>query len=181
MSPLSDSAQSELLRLSRCCLEDLFARGEKKILSAVSIELLEPRGVFVTLHCNGKLRGCIGVPLAIAPLYEAAQNCAIAAAKTDPRFTPVIEEELGQIQIEISVLSALEPVYTIEEVEVGTYGLLLTHIGKRGLLLPQVAVEHGWDRVQFLQHLCRKAGLPTNAWKEGAKIERFRAQVFAEQ
>ncbi len=180
MFPLTKPAQTELLRIARHSLEELLLRGKKHPQAREFAELSEPRGVFVTLHSGGRLRGCIGVPSTTVPLCEAVQKCAISAATADPRFAPVKAEELGGLVIEISVLSHLEPVSRAEDIEIGTHGLLVTHQGRRGLLLPQVAEEHEWDRETFLQQVCRKAALPLNSWKEGAEIERFSAQVFHE-
>ena len=181
MFPLSESAQSELLRLSRNCLEELLKHGRKALKESNSPELLERRGVFVTLHMHGELRGCIGVPEPVSPLFQAAQECALSAARSDPRFSPVTEVELPDVQIEISVLSPLEAVEEIDSIVIGVHGLLLNHLGRRGLLLPQVAMERGWDRKTFLEQLCRKAHLPATAWKEGAKIQCFSAFVFGEK
>ena len=181
MFPLSDSAQSELLKLSRGCLEEFLKHGRKAIKAPVSPELLERWGVFVTLHTHGELRGCIGLPEPVSPLFQAAQECTLSAARADPRFSPMTAVELPNAQIEISVLSPLEAVEKIDSIVIGTHGLLLNHLGRRGLLLPQVAMEHGWDRDQFLEQLCRKARLPATAWKEGATIQRFSALVFCEK
>jgi AmmeMemoRadiSam system protein A len=114
-------------------------------------------------------------------VFQAAQECAMSAARADPRFPPMTAVELPDLQIEISVLSALETIQEIDSIVIGVHGLLLNHLGRRGLLLPQVAVERGWDREQFLEQLCRKAHLPTTAWKEGAKIQCFSAFVFSEK
>ena len=181
MFPLSESAQSELLTLARNCLEEFLEHGRKTIKELDSRELLERRGVFVTLHTHGELRGCIGVPEPVSRLFQAAQECAMSAARADPRFPPMTAVELPDLQIEISVLSPLETVQDIDSIVIGVHGLLLNHQGRRGLLLPQVAVERGWDREQFLEQVCRKAHLPTTAWKEGAKIQRFSAFVFSEK
>ena len=181
MFPLSESAQSELLRLSRNCLEEFLNQGQKAIKEPDSSELRERSGVFVTLYTLGELRGCIGVAEPASPLFQAAQECALSAARADPRFPPMTAVELPDLQIEISVLSPLETVQEFDSIVVGVDGLLLNHLGRRGLLLPQVAVERGWDREQFLEQLCRKAHLPTTAWKEGARIQRFSAFVFSEQ
>jgi AmmeMemoRadiSam system protein A len=180
MYRLSEPAQAELLKASRDCLETYLKLGLKKIQQTSCAELLEPRGTFVTLYLRGELRGCIGVPVALSPLYEAVQNCSISAATADPRFTPVTLAELAEVRIEISVLSPLELVKSVEDIEIGVHGVLLNHEGRRGLLLPQVATEHGWDREQFLQQVCRKAGLPMDSWQQGATLERFTAFVFGE-
>jgi uncharacterized protein (TIGR00296 family) len=116
----------------------------------------------------------------INPLYAAVIECSMAAATQDPRFPPVTLEELSQIDIEISVLSPMEEVEDIHSIEVGVHGLVISHHGKRGLLLPQVAVEYEWDRERLLRETCRKAGLPVDAWQQGAKIEKFSASVFGE-
>lgn len=180
MFQLSEPAQAELLKTSRQCLETYLKTGQRVIQESTRPELLEKRGAFVTLYLAGELRGCIGVATAVSPLYETVQNCAISAATTDPRFPPLTLSELSEVRIEISVLSPLERVKAIEEIEIGVHGLIVYHEGRRGLLLPQVATEHGWDREQFLRQVCRKAGLPMDEWTKGARVERFTALVFGE-
>jgi AmmeMemoRadiSam system protein A len=142
--------------------------------------LREARGAFTTLHKNGELRGCIGMLVAAKPLDETVCEMARAAALEDSRFAPVTEDELDSLQIEISVLS---PMFAIapEDVVVGRHGLMISYGGRRGLLLPQVAPEWDWDRETFLAQTCRKAGLPMDQWKYGAKIEAFTAEVFGEK
>lgn len=140
----------------------------------------EKRGVFVTLHARGRLRGCIGVVEAFEPLGESVARCAASAALNDPRFSPVRSEELPQLQIEISVLSELEPIRH-ENIEIGRHGLLISQGSKRGILLPQVAVEHKLGREQFLEETCRKAGLNAHAWQESeTQILGFTCEVFSE-
>jgi AmmeMemoRadiSam system protein A len=141
--------------------------------------LREARGAFTTLHQNGKLRGCVGMVMALKPLDETICEMARAAALEDTRFSPVTESELASLQIEISVLS---PMFEIapEDVVVGQHGLMVSYGGRRGLLLPQVALEWGWDRETFLEQTCRKAGLAPDSWKRGAKLEAFTAEVFGE-
>lgn len=138
------------------------------------------RGVFVTLHVRGALRGCIGVVEAQLPLGESLVQSAISAATQDPRFSPVRTDELGDLQVEISLLSAparLSP----EDVEIGKHGLLIVSGNRRGLLLPQVATEHGLTREQFLDETCRKAGLPRGCWRSsGTQIFGFTCEVFSE-
>lgn len=141
--------------------------------------LAEKRGVFTTLHIAQKLRGCIGYIQAMSPLYQAVIETASAAAFEDPRFLPLRETEAPLLQNEISVLSPMAPI-SAEEVEVGRHGLLISQYGHRGLLLPQVPIEWGWDRERFLSETCRKAGLPADAWRNGAAIEAFTAEVFSE-
>lgn len=139
-----------------------------------------PAGAFVTLHNHGELRGCIGHIEANRPLAQVVADCAIAACSSDPRFPAVTAGELPHLDLEISVLGPLEPVNDAEEITVGRHGLVVEMGWHRGLLLPQVATEWNWDRVRFLEQTCHKAGLPRNAWKNGAKLWRFAAEVFAE-
>jgi AmmeMemoRadiSam system protein A len=167
-----------LLRLAHLSIRSAVT-GARVAFPAATAHLKEPRGAFVTLHENHQLRGCIGLIAAVAPLDETLQAMARAAAVEDPRFEPVREEELESLQLEISVLS---PMFEIapEDVEVGRHGLMVSYGGRRGLLLPQVASENGWDRETFLAQTCRKAGLPMNQWEKDAKIEAFTAEVFGE-
>ena len=154
-------------------------RGQTIGTRAPSEHLNEERGAFTTLHVGGQLRGCIGYPLAIAPLYQTIAETAQAAAFEDPRFYPVTEDELPNLKIEISVLSPLQPIEA-KDVVVGKHGLVVTWHGRRGLLLPQVPVELGWDRELFLSQTCVKAGVDPDAWKLGARLEAFTAEVFGE-
>ena len=141
----------------------------------------EKRGVFVTLHVRRRLRGCIGVVESFEPLGEAIARCGVSAALHDPRFSPVRAEELADLQIEISLLSPLEPILP-ESVEIGKHGVLITQGSKRGLLLPQVAVEHKLGREQFLEETCRKAGLNAEAWRDPeTQIHGFVCEVFSEE
>jgi AmmeMemoRadiSam system protein A len=121
-------------------------------------------GVFVTVHVQGKLRGCIGVVETSEPLSASIVHCASGAALRDPRFPPVSEEELGAVEVELSLLSRPAP-RLVSEIELGKHGLIVTKAGRRGLLLPQVAVEHKLSREQFLAETCRKAGLAGDAWR----------------
>ncbi len=141
-----------------------------------------PCGAFVSLHINGKLRGCIGYIQGIKPLYETVKEMAQSAAFSDPRFPPLSPSELEQIEIEISVLSPLKRIDDINEIEVGTHGILVRRGLYSGLLLPQVATQYGWNREEFLFHTCQKAGLPGNCWKlNDIQIEIFSAVVFSEK
>jgi len=132
----------------------------------------ERRGVFVTLHVRGKLRGCIGVIEAREPLGEAIVRAAASASLHDPRFSRLRKEELSDLAIEISVLSVLSPICP-EDVEIGKHGLYVASGRHRGLLLPQVAMEHRLDREQFLDETCLKAGLPRDAWRRGGDVILF--------
>jgi uncharacterized protein len=151
---------------------------EISLYTAIS-HLSEPRGVFTTLYCQQRLRGCVGYPTALLPLFRTVIETARAAAFDDPRFIPVTLSEAHELRISISVLSPLRPI-SADDVEVGRHGLLISEGARRGLLLPQVPVEHCWDRIAFLEQTCRKAGLPLNAWKSGAAIEAFTAEVFGD-
>ena len=144
-----------------------------------SPHLSELRGAFTTVYSSDKLRGCVGYPMAVMPLYRTIVETARGEAFDDPRFLPVSLEEARHLQISISILSPLSPIQA-DEVVIGRHGLIISQAGCRGLLLPQVPVEHGWDRMTFLEQTCRKAGLPMNAWKEGATIEAFTAEVFSD-
>ena len=137
-------------------------------------------GVFVSLLKHSELRGCIGHVEADEPLGRLVPRCAVAAASTDPRFPPVILSEVSELEIEISLLGPLEPITSAEEIEIGKHGLVVQQGWHRGLLLPQVATEWSWDRETFLSHTCHKAGLSMDAWKKGAKIWRFEAEVFGD-
>ncbi len=140
-----------------------------------------PAAAFVTIRIAGELRGCIGTTEATRPLGETVISCAISSAFRDPRFPPLRLEEYSQIHLEISVLSLFQQIRSVEEIVVGEHGLVLSLGHHRGLLLPQVATEQGWNRSAFLQYICRKAGLSPNAWENPeAIIEIFTAEVFDE-
>ncbi len=180
--PLSEQGRKDLLTLARASLEAHF-RGEPmpRLASDKAETFGESRGLFVTLRKNGDLRGCIGTLAPHGDLSQAVPQYALRAALEDPRFAPLSAEELPQCEIEISILSPPEPISGPEEIEVGADGLILESRGRRGLLLPQVATEWGFDAEQFLGEVARKAGLPPEAWREEqAKIWAFRAEVFSE-
>ncbi len=145
--------------------------------SALSV----PCGAFVTLHKGKQLRGCIGRMIAISPREEPIRSMARAAAFEDPRFPPLRSDELDQCQIEISVLSPMERCYDPRSVQIGVHGLYLVHRGYSGVLLPQVPVEQGWNLDEYLDYICRKAGLPPGSYHEsGAELYTFTALVFSE-
>lgn len=144
-----------------------------------SPHLAEPRGVFTTIYSDGKLRGCVGFPVASLSLFKAVAETARAAASQDPRFARVSLSEARGLRISISILSPLSSI-TPAEVEIGRHGLVISQGARRGLLLPQVPVEHGWDRNTFLEQICLKAGLPPDAWRSGAHIQAFTAEVFGD-
>lgn len=141
--------------------------------------LMEKRGGFVTIKKRGHLRGCIGYIQAVKPLYQTVQEMARAAAFNDHRFAPVKEDELPELELEISVLTPLKPIKDISEIEVGKHGLYMQQGMRSGLLLPQVATEYNWDKLSFLRHTCQKAGLPDNAWQDkDTTIYIFSADIF---
>lgn len=143
--------------------------------------LHDPCGAFVTLTQKGHLRGCIGYTTSSKPLHATIMDCAISAASQDPRFPSLELGELPQTRIEISVLSPFREIQDIDQIEVGTHGLMVVRGTQRGLLLPQVATEHHFDREKFLEQTCLKAGLAPLAWKErGTQIRVFTAFVFGE-
>ncbi len=179
MLPLTEAQQQALLRLARQVLEA--SVRERRLPEA------EPPpdvpdikcGAFVTLRKRGRLRGCIGFVEPLKPLNQAVREGAYAAALRDPRFEPVTPEELPSIELEISVLSPLVEI-SLEDIQVGVHGLMISQGVQRGLLLPQVAVEWKWDRRKFLEETCQKAGLPVDAWRHGARVQAFTAQIFSE-
>jgi AmmeMemoRadiSam system protein B/AmmeMemoRadiSam system protein A len=141
--------------------------------------LMENRGAFVTIQKRGQLRGCIGYIEGHGPLHKTIEKMAEAAAFNDPRFTPVKEKELPELDIEISVLTPLKRITDVNEIQVGKHGIYIKKGWSSGLLLPQVATEYEWDRQTFLEHTCQKAGLPSNAWKEkDTEIYIFSADIF---
>jgi len=144
--------------------------------------LKEKRGCFVTVHRSGQLRGCIGIFESRGPLWKNVEEMAIQAAFHDPRFPPLAEREYEKIDIEISVLSPLRKIDNVDEIKIGKHGIYITRSFNRGVLLPQVATEQGWDRDTFLDHTCLKAGLSPGSWrKAGTVIEVFTAEVFGEK
>jgi len=139
-------------------------------------------GVFVTLKNkkNKELRGCIGYLSGVKPLREAVRDCTVESATRDQRFTPMQQGEDQTVTIEISVLTPPQKISSIKQIEIGKHGLIISKGMRRGVLLPQVPVEWGWNRDDFLKAICQKAGLPEDAWKEGADLYIFTAQVFRE-
>ena len=168
-----------LLRLVHQTI-DAELRGERPAAGPAPLPHLEqPRGAFVTLHLEGELRGCVGFIQPTRGLYQTVVEAALNAAFHDPRFLPVSQEEAPGLEVEISVLSPPQPILP-EQVVVGRHGLVVARGLYRGLLLPQVAVEQEWDAPTFLEQTCLKAGLPTDAWRRGATLQGFTAEVFGE-
>ncbi len=176
---LSEQEKAELHSIARATIEARCRGTAVPVTRTTFPKLREPCGAFVTLYKKGELRGCIGHIIARKPLAETVAEMAEAAALHDRRFTPVRSDELSDIKIEISVMTPLRKISSVEEIEVGKHGLVIKRGGSVGLLLPQVATEYGWDRNSFLEHTCIKAGLPKDAWKDaGTEIHLFSADVF---
>jgi uncharacterized protein len=173
-----------LLRIAHEAILSVLERRSSPEMPPSTGQLSEPRGVFTTLYVDRELRGCVGYAAAVAPLYRAVAETARAAAFDDSRFLPVTIEQAPRLEISLSVLSRLLPI-SAAAVEIGRHGLLISRGARHGLLLPQVPVEHGWDRETFLEQTCRKAGLRPDSWRKdatcnGTTIEAFTAEVFGD-
>lgn len=180
MGDLGQGERQDLLRAARRTLEEYLSTRRTPVIETSSASLMEDRGAFVTLHRGSQLRGCIGTFEASGPLLNTVQRMAVAAATTDPRFPPVTPDELPELWIEISALSPLREA-SADQIEVGVHGVYITSGFRRGVLLPQVATENGWDRETFLDHTCIKAGLSKSDWRDqSTRIEVFTAEVFGE-
>ncbi len=179
MSPLTEDESHTLLTIARRSLEAAILGREAPDSRGCSGVLQEHRGAFVTLRRHGELRGCIGHVEPDKPLAQTVAECAASAALYDPRFPAVTPREIPQVNIEISVLSPLADI-SPEDIEIGVHGLMISNGFRRGLLLPQVPGEWGWDREDFLDQTCVKAGLPANAWRRGARIQAFTTEIVAE-
>ncbi len=181
MFQLTESEQQLLLKVARDSVQSHLLRQPLRLPDVPSGLLIESHGIFVSIHKQGDLRGCIGNVHPMEPLFRSASECAIAAAVGDPRFMPLTLGELSEVEFEISVLSLMEPVRDVSEIEGGKHGLFISKNHSRGLLLPQVAATYGWDRERFLEETCKKAGLRAGEWKQGAAIHCFSAFVFGEK
>ncbi|PLX85070.1 MAG: AMMECR1 domain-containing protein [Desulfuromonas sp.] len=179
---LTAKEKTILLSIARKAIETQVQTGQEYVEPREEKALNMRNGCFVTLKRDGELRGCIGNFQSELPLFREVAEMAVASSTKDPRFYPFKDEDLKDFTIEISVLSPLTKVENVEEIEVGTHGIYLEKGYYRGVLLPQVATEHGWDRETFLMQTCIKAGLPTDAWQaEDAEIYTFSAQIFGEK
>ncbi|HEX5036571.1 MAG TPA: AmmeMemoRadiSam system protein A [bacterium] len=179
---LNEQEKIELLRLARSTLEAYLKERRFPRIEPSHARLKENGGAFVTLERFGELRGCIGHLAADKPLSLTVQEMAIEAATGDPRFGAVTEDELPDLEIEISVLADFRKIRDVSEIRIGEHGLIVGDGRRRGLLLPQVAAREGWDVPTFLSATCRKAGLPMDAWRKGGiVIETFTAEVFSEK
>ncbi|MEM0017480.1 MAG: TIGR00296 family protein [Candidatus Korarchaeum sp.] len=192
MNELTLEEGSFLVRLARASITSFFvSRGILDVRPPYP-KLEEKSGAFVTLstYPEEELRGCIGFPEPIYPLYKAVIRAALAAAFEDPRFPPLSESELNKITVEVSVLTPPERIDTAvdqredlpELIEVGKHGIIVRRGSLSGLLLPQVAVEYEWDSREFLEHTCIKAGMRTGCWLvNGTEVYRFSAIIFTER
>ena len=178
---MNEADRQTALLLARNAIREFLETGNE-IQSPVERSFNELCGVFVSLKIDGELRGCIGYSEAQAPLGQTIIRCAIHSATEDPRFLPLTLEELDMVRIEISLLTPMQKINDSAEIEVGTHGIVISSGMRRGLLLPQVAVEHHWDRETFLRYSCQKAGLHEDAWKfPSTSIYVFSAEVFGEE
>jgi len=174
---LSPEDRDRLLSEARRAVADALAGRPPRPVEAEGV-FARRAGVFVSFHLDGDLRGCIGHPDGNQMLATVVPQCAVSAATGDPRFEAVSAAELARCVIEISVLGPITRVHDPADIVAGRDGLIAEQGWRRGLLLPQVAVEYGWDREAFLARTCVKAGLPPDAWKKGAALSRFEAEVF---
>ena len=181
--PLDDDSRRALLRRARAAIASTIGVDMIEGAEADPVTCPPPAccaGAFVTLRVRGELRGCIGYPDPDKRLVEVVEHCAVSAAVSDPRFPAVSVAEWPLIDLEISVLGPIEPVGDLAEIEIGRHGLIVERGSRRGLLLPQVAIEWRWNREEFAAHTCAKAGLPKDAWRSGATLFKFEAEVFGD-
>lgn len=178
---LTEEEKKYLLQLARRSIIHFLQNHRMLEEEVENPRLKQKQGAFVTLKVNGELRGCIGYPLPYKPLYQTIIEMAVAAATEDYRFPPLRPEELNDLRIEISVLTLPRKVNKPEEVVVGRHGIIVSKGFNKGLLLPQVPLEYGWDLETYLNHGCLKAGLPADEWRRGVNLEVFEAQVFSEE
>ncbi|MCX6151973.1 MAG: AmmeMemoRadiSam system protein A [Ignavibacteriales bacterium] len=180
---ISSTEKEILLKAARNAITSLFIKTEIPKPDFKEHPILQLKaGAFVTLMEYDELRGCIGYIISDDKLFDTVCKAAISAAKRDPRFFPLQETELEQVEIEISVLSPPFKMESYGEIIVGTHGLILEDLGKRGLLLPQVPIEHKMNKNEYLTAICHKAGLPGNSWKtKQLNMKLFTATVFSEK
>ena len=176
-SPYTEGEKKKLLALARNTVTEYVTNGKSSEPEVKNQKFRTEGAVFVTIKENGSLRGCIGHIQAIMPLYQSIMRNAVAACSSDPRFPPMKKEDLKDMEIEISILSPLKLLKNIKDIQVGKHGLYIVKNNQTGLLLPQVAQEFGWNRDEFLEHICMKAGLPKDAWKD-AELYIFTAEIL---
>ena len=177
---LSEGQKAALLRIARDSLVCRVAGRHSALVTTEPLPVVS--GVFVTIRRRGALRGCLGVLRMRGTLAEEVARCAGDSATEDPRFPPLSRDELADTSLEVSILGPMEEIDPAveESIDIGRHGLVVEQDDRRGLLLPQVAIEWGWRREEFLRQTCRKAGLPADAWQRGARVFRFDAEVFGE-
>ncbi len=187
MTPLTEDSKKSLLRMARAAIARAIGAPKPNASTSAAGAANADKanadfraGAFVTLHLNGELRGCIGYPEDDVPLIDVVDRCAVSAAISDPRFPALALDEWNEVDIEISVLGPIERVSEIGEVVVGRHGLIVELGHRRGLLLPQVASVRNWSAAEFASQTAAKAGLPRNAWRTGASLYKFEAEVFGE-
>ncbi|MBN1958275.1 MAG: AmmeMemoRadiSam system protein A [Desulfuromonadales bacterium] len=179
---LSSSDASILLEIARDAIVHGVNNGDYAPAPREEKALNERSGCFVTIKQHGRLRGCIGNFQSQQPLYREVAQIAVASATQDPRFAPMTAEDLKDFSLEITVLSPLEKILDTDQIEIGRHGIYIEKGFRRGVLLPQVATEQGWDKLTFLQQTCLKAGLPTDAWQApDAEIYIFSGQIISEK
>jgi AmmeMemoRadiSam system protein A len=177
---LSPQDRRDLLILARRVISEIVRSETIAEIPAPAGRLAEPGSAFVTVHCAGRLRGCVGRVDSTLALAEVVAQCAISAVTQDTRFRPVQAREIDEVEIEISVLSESQPA-SPRDLKIGTHGIVVSRGERRGLLLPQVAVEHGWSVERFLEETCKKAELEPGAWRDPqTSVLAFTAEVFSE-
>jgi hypothetical protein len=176
-SPYTEIEKKQLLSIAKTAIEEHLRKGKTPAIAITDPKLRADGAVFVTIKKNGSLRGCIGHVQAVMPLYQSVIKNAVAASSSDPRFPPMKQEELKDIDVELSILSPLVQIKDVKNIQVGKHGLVIRKGMQSGLLLPQVASEYGWDRETFLDQLCAKAGLPKGSWKD-AELFSFTAEII---
>jgi AmmeMemoRadiSam system protein A len=175
---LTEAERQGLIGLARAAIARAIGAGTNQPAGPAAPLITRRAGAFVSLHIGNDLRGCVGYPGPDLSLADVVERCAVSAAIADPRFPSVSRAEWPRIAVEISVLGPIEPVADINEIEVGRHGLVAELGDRRGLFLPQVAIEWRWTREEFVEHTCKKAGLSSGAWRNGARLFKFEAEVF---
>ena len=178
---LSKAEAAKLLKIARNAITHQILNETYNLKPREERSINIHSGCFVTIKQNGNLRGCIGNFQSQQPLYQEVATMAVAAASQDPRFPPMNTDDLGNFNLEITILSPLEKIEDTDKIEVGTHGIYIIKGFNRGVLLPQVATEYGWDKKTFLQQTCIKAGLPDNSWQhQETEIYIFSGQIIHE-